>query len=305
MDSREQLKNELNTLGDCIRWTQSCFEKAEIHYGHGTDNPWDEALHLILGTLRLSLDSDPSVLDCVLTAVEKESILTAVQRRIEERVPVPYLTGRAWFAGLEFIVDQRAIIPRSPIAELIEREFSPWYVGKQLHRVLDLCCGTGCIGLAIAAWMPDTEVDLADIDPQALQLARENAAHLQLEQRVHIEESDLFEALRGRQYDLIVTNPPYVDDEDLGSMPAEYRHEPGLALGSGSDGLDAIRQILARAAHFLSPDGLLVAEVGNSWEALEQAFPGLPFTWIELEKGGHGVFVLTAQELVQGGETLA
>lgn len=305
METHEQIKSELETVGDCMRWAQSCFEEAELHYGHGTDNPWDEALHLILGSLRLSLDSDPSILDCVLTDAEKTSVISLVQRRIDERVPVPYLTGRAWFAGLEFIVDRRAIIPRSPIAELIEQDFSPWYAGSELRRVLDLCCGTGCIGLAIAAWMPDTEVDLADIDPQALQLARENAIQLQLESRVHIQESDLFSALRGRQYDLIVSNPPYVDDEDLASMPAEYRHEPSLALGSGRDGLNAIRAILAKAAHFLSPDGLLVAEVGNSWEALEEAFPRLPFTWLDLERGGHGVFVLTAQELAQGGESCA
>ncbi len=303
MEAVEKLKTELDTVGDCLRWTQTCFERADLHYGHGTDNSWDEALHLVLGGLQLSLESDSTVLDLVPSATEKEHLIELVRRRVEERVPVPYLTGRAWFAGLEFLIDRRAIIPRSPIAELIEREFNPWYAGQQLTRVLDLCCGSGCIGLAIAKWLPQTQVDLADIDEPALALARENARLLGLDSQVDILRSDLFEGLRGRQYDLIVTNPPYVDAQDIGGMPAEYRHEPALALGSGADGLSAIRTILTHAAHFLSPDGLLVAEVGNSWEALESAFPRIPFTWIELERGGHGVFVLTAQELAHGGES--
>jgi ribosomal protein L3 glutamine methyltransferase len=300
-----RLKGELETVGDCVRWAESCFERAGLHFGHGTDNAWDEALHLVFGCLQLSLESDPSVLDCRMSDAEKALCIHMVQRRIEERVPVPYLTGRAWFAGLEFRIDRRAIIPRSPIAELISNEFSPWYSGADLKRVLDMCCGSGCIGLAVAAWMPGTTVDLVDIDGDALALARENAHLLDLEERVNIECSNYFDALRGRQYDLIVTNPPYVDTEDLAAMPREYQYEPALALGAGRDGLDAIHVILAQAAHFLSPDGLLVAEVGNSWEALEAAYPAVPFTWIELERGGHGVFVLTAQELVQAGESFA
>ncbi len=301
----DELQRQLDTVGDCLRWAQSCFEDAGLFYGHGTDNAWDEAMHLVFGTLKLSLESDPAVLDTQLTETEKTAVIRLVQRRVEERIPVPYLTGRVWFAGLEFRIDRRAIIPRSPIAELIEQEFLPWYPGRQLRRVLDMCCGSGCIGLAVAAWLPDTRVDLVDLDAQALNLARENAALLELEDRIEILQSDLFEAVRGRQYDLIVCNPPYVDTRDLRGMPAEYAHEPSLALGSGIDGLGAIRVILAQAAHFLAPDGLLVAEVGNNWENLEQAFPGIPFTWIELERGGHGVFVLTAQELVRGSESIA
>lgn len=292
-------------MGDCVRWAQTCFEDATLHYGHGTDNAWDEALHLVFGTLQLEWSSDPSVLDCTLTDTEKLATIRNVQRRVDERIPVPYLTGRAWFAGLEFKIDRRAIIPRSPIAELIENDFSPWYAGAGLKRVLDLCCGSGCIGLAIAAWAPQTRVDLADIDTSALLLAQENAALLGLAERVELLESDLFSELRGRQYDLIVTNPPYVDAPDLANMPPEYAHEPALALGSGSDGLQAIRQILAHAVHYLSPDGLLVAEVGNSWQSLEAALPTVPFTWIDLERGGHGVFVLTAQELAECGASLS
>ncbi|MCZ6830516.1 MAG: 50S ribosomal protein L3 N(5)-glutamine methyltransferase [Gammaproteobacteria bacterium] len=305
MDTVDELQRQLDTVGDCLRWAQTCFEDARLYYGHGTDNAWDEALHLVFGGLKLSLESDPSLLDTRLIQAEKTALIRLVQRRIEERIPVPYLTGRVWFAGLEFKIDRRAIIPRSPIAELIEQEFSPWYAGQQLQRVLDMCCGSGCIGLAVAAWLPETRVDLVDLDVEALDLARENAALLGLQQRVEILQSDFFQALRGRQYDLVISNPPYVDLDDLQSMPAEYAHEPTPALGSGGDGLDAIRLILSQAAHFLAPDGLLVAEVGNSWRSLEQAFPRMPFTWIELERGGHGVFVLTAQELVQGGESLA
>jgi len=304
MQIKDQVKAELDTVGDCVRWAQTCFEQAGIHFGHGTDNAWDEALHLIFGTLKLDWGSDPSVLDCRVSGTEKSAVMRNVERRVDERIPVPYLTGRAWFAGLEFKIDRRAIIPRSPIAELIEREFCPWYVGTDIQRVLDLCCGSGCIGLAIAAWLPDTRVDLVDIDEQALALARENTDLLGLQQRVELISSDLFAQLRGRQYDLIVANPPYVDAEDLQSMPLEYTFEPGLALGSGSEGLDSIRSILRDAVHYLAPQGLLVAEVGNGWQALEAAFPRLPFTWLELERGGHGVFVLTARELAECGASL-
>ncbi len=305
MNGLDNVKADLHSVGEWLRWVETCFEHAQLHYGHGTDNAWDEALHLVLGGLKLPLESDSSVLDLAPSDAEKAHLIELVRLRVEERVPVPYLTGRAWFAGLEFAIDRRALIPRSPIAELIEREFSPWYAGARLERVLDLCCGSGCIGLAIARWLPGTGVDLADIDEAALELARDNMRLLELNDQVEVIQSDLFEALRGRQYDLIVTNPPYVDALDISTMPAEYRHEPALALGSGQDGLDATRRILSQASHFLSPDGLLVAEVGNSWEALEDAFPGIPFTWIELEHGGHGVFVLTAQELASSGESLA
>jgi ribosomal protein L3 glutamine methyltransferase len=220
-----------------------------------------------------------------------------LRRRITEHLPLPYLLGRAWFAGLEFYCDPRAIIPRSPIAELILHGFQPWYGGPQPRRVLDLCCGGGCIGLAVAHYFPGVEVDLLDIDPGALDLARENVALLGLGQRVNVVQSNLFDALREVRYDLILSNPPYVDASDLASMPAEFHHEPELALGSGPDGLVLTRSILARAADFLHDTGLLVVEVGNSWTALEQAYPTVPFTWVEFEQGGHGVLALSAREL--------
>ncbi len=299
MGIERSIKAEISTVGDALRWSQSCFEEAELYFGHGTDNPWDEALHLVLGSLKLPMESDPSILDCELTDAEKDRLIRHVKERVDDRVPVPYLTGRAWFAGLEFKIDRRALIPRSPIAELIERDFAPWYQGAGIERVLDMCCGGGCIGLAVAAWNPQAAVDLVDLDASALALAVENRGLLGLDARAELIQSDLFEGLRGRQYDLILTNPPYVDERDLAQMPEEYRHEPVLALGAGDDGLDIIRRVLDSAVHFLSPDGLLIGEVGNSWQALDEAFPQIPFTWIELERGGHGVFVLTARELAE------
>jgi len=205
--------------------------------------------------------------------------------------------GRAWFAGLEFLCDRRAIIPRSPIAELILHGFRPWYNGPAPGHILDLCCGGGCIGLAAAYQFPDARVDLLDVDSGALDLARENAEQLGLQGRVTLIESDLFEALADTRYDLILSNPPYVDAADLAAMPAEFHHEPKDALGSGADGLDLTRRILSCAHPFLAASGLLIVEVGNSWAALEQAYPKVPFTWVEFEHGGDGVFALTAQEL--------
>jgi ribosomal protein L3 glutamine methyltransferase len=218
---------------------------------------------------------------------------------------LPYLLGKAWFAGLEFRSDPRAIIPRSPIAELILNGFQPWYSGPAPRRVLDLCCGGGCIGLAVAHYYPDVQVELLDIDAAALALARENADAMGLSDRVTIAQSDLFSALGEVQYDLILSNPPYVDSHDLADLPAEFRHEPEISLGSGRDGLDLTRRILAGAHRYLQPEGLLVVEVGNSWEALEQAYPKVPFTWLEFEQGGHGVFALSAKELQDYGAWLA
>jgi ribosomal protein L3 glutamine methyltransferase len=222
-------------------------------------------------------------------------------QRVEQHKPLPYLLGRAYFAGLQFLCDERAIIPRSPLAELILNDFKPWYGGPPPARILDLCCGGGCIGLAVAHYFPDTTVDLVDLDPAALALARDNAAALGLTQRVDIIQSDLFAALAGRRYDLILSNPPYVDSEDLAGLPAEYLHEPELALGSGTDGLDLTRRILATARQYLQDTGMLILEVGNSWPALETAYPRLPFTWLEFEHGGHGVFALSAEELQESG----
>ncbi len=285
------------TIGEALERVNAALEASPAYFGHGTDNPWDEAVQLVLWCAGLPADSDDRVLGLPLTAAQSARAAELLQRRIQDRVPLPYLTGEAWFAGLRWRCDTRAIIPRSPIAELLRAGYQPWYQGPGPARVLDLCCGGGCIGLATAWYLPDAEVDLIDLDADALALAAVNARELGVEGRVRILQSDLFTAVQGKRYDIIVTNPPYVDATDLAAMPAEYAHEPALALGSGADGLDLTRRILAEAAGHLQPHGLLVLEVGNSWEALEEAFPQLPFTWVEFAHGGHGVCVLTAAEL--------
>ena len=292
------------TVGEALEYCSETLAASDLYFGHGTDNPWDEAVQLVLSVSDLPVDSDDGVLPHPLAPGAMDRIDELLRQRIVARRPLPYLLGRAWFAGLEFRCDERAIIPRSPLAELILNEFRPWYSGPPPGRVLDLCCGGGCIGLAVAHYFPEAAVDLADIDPDALALAGENAALLDLRDRVNTVQSDLFSALAGRRYDIILSNPPYVDSTDLASLPAEFRHEPDMALGSGPDGLDLTRRILAEAAGFLAPDGLLVVEVGNSWAALEQAYPQVPFTWLEFERGGHGVFALSAKELQDYDEKL-
>jgi len=285
------------TVGQALQY---CFEQlraSDAFFGHGTDNPWDEAVQLVLSAVELPLDADVGVVPHPVGHAQLNRIAALLQRRIEERVPLPYLLGKAHFAGLEFKCDPRAIVPRSPIAELIQHDYEPWYPGPSPRHILDLCCGGGCIGLAAAHYSGSAEVDLADIDPLALELAGENRSLLRLQDRVNIVQSDLFAALPTRRYDLILSNPPYVDSNDLAAMPPEYHREPERALGSGADGLDLTRRILREAGSWLAETGLLVVEVGNSWEALENAYPRVPFTWLEFEHGGHGVFALSADEL--------
>ncbi|MDG1390261.1 MAG: 50S ribosomal protein L3 N(5)-glutamine methyltransferase [Halioglobus sp.] len=284
------------TVGQAIQFCWERLNDSDVFYGHGTDNPWDEAVQLVLSVAQLPVDTDDSALPHPVAALQAEEIHALLTRRIDQHMPLPYLLGRAWFAGLEFSCDRRAIIPRSPIAELILRDYQPWYYGPPPQTILDLCCGGGCIGLA-AAHHGQASVDLADLDADSLALAKENRARLQLTDRVEIYQSDLFDELPEKRYDLILSNPPYVDSADLASMPAEYHHEPELSLGSGPDGLALTRRILSQAANYLHEDGLLVVEVGNSWETLEQVYPLVPFTWLEFEHGGHGVFALSAKEL--------
>lgn len=281
---------------DLIRWGASRFNEAGLYFGHGTDNPWDEAEFLVSHALHLPPPLGDEWMDVRLTRIERDLAVAYIRRRVEERVPAAYITGRTWFAGLPFKVDARVLVPRSPIAELIEKHFEPW-LAREPQRILDLCTGSGCIGIATAYAFPDAEVDLSDISAEALAVARENIAQHQLGERVRALESDMFSGLQGQLYDLIVTNPPYVDAEDLASMPAEYHAEPALGLGSGEDGLDFTRRLLREAADYLKDDGVLVGEVGNSWAALAEAYPQMPFVWLELERGGHGVFLLTAADL--------
>lgn len=292
--------SNLVTLRDFLRWGVSQFNAANLYFGHGTDNAFDEAECLVLHAVNLQPPLDDRWLDCHLTGSEREQVLLLLRRRIQERIPAAYIIGSTWFAGLPFVVDQRVLVPRSPIAELIQQGFEPWLTSEP-QKILDLCTGSGCIGIACAYAFPDAQVDLSDISVDALVVATENIRKHELEERVETLVSDLFAGLKGRTYDLIVTNPPYVDAKDLASMPAEYHAEPAIGLGSGVDGLAFTRRLLSEAADYLNEEGILICEVGNSWVALEEAYPLIPFTWLEFERGGHGVFLLTAQQLVEAG----
>ncbi|WP_176329755.1 50S ribosomal protein L3 N(5)-glutamine methyltransferase [Thioflexithrix psekupsensis] len=290
--------DELHTIADFVRWAASRFNEAHLYFGHGTDNAVDEAVALVLQTLHLGQELPPLLWQGRLTYREKTQLLNQLQLRLEKRIPVPYLTQQAWFAQLPFYVDQRVLIPRSPIAELIEARYAPWLEIEQVNRVLDLCCGSGCIGIATAIKsFPEAEVDLVDISPDALAVAQKNIDEYQLNDKVHIVQSDLFTELAGIHYDLIVTNPPYVDAQALEEMPEEYHHEPVLGLAAGEDGLSFAHQILAQAKRHLTPHGILVVEVGASAPALIAAYPDLPFLWLEFARGGEGVFLLTYDQL--------
>jgi ribosomal protein L3 glutamine methyltransferase len=269
----------------------------EVYFGHGHDEAWNEALQLVFNAVDLPWDSSLELLDSRLLPAERAKIVEYVAQRCQQRRPLPYITGEAWFMGLPFNVDDRVLIPRSPIAQLIEQEFQPWLGDVDVERVLDLCTGSGCIGIACAYAFEHAEVDLVDLSDDALAVANTNIARHELEDRVRAIHSDLFNALDGEVYDLIVTNPPYVDAADLASMPNEYHHEPEMALGSGHDGLDITRRILKEAGRHLSEQGLLVVEVGNSEVHLMEAYPELPLIWVELEEGGNGVFVIDAPSL--------
>lgn len=288
---------EMQNLRDVLRWSVSRFREAGLHFGHGTDNAWDEARWLVLGALSLPPDSPDWVLDARLTTAERERLSGMLRRRIVERVPSAYLLGEAWFAGLRFAVDPRVLIPRSPIAELLEAGLEPWLAGRHPERILDLCCGSGCIGIAAALRFPGAQVDLADLSPDALALARQNVAAHGLGDVIRVIESDLFAALGAETYDLILCNPPYVDAADMAALPAEFHHEPRLGLAAGEDGLDLARRILAGARERLASDGWLVLEVGNSAPALEDAFPRIAFVWPEFEHGGAGVALVAAADL--------
>ena len=290
--------DDLLTIRDYLRYAASQFAASEIFFGHGTDNVWDEAVHLVMRSLHLPLENNTQFLDARLTREERELILERVGRRINERVPLAYLLGEAWFMGMPFHIDERVLVPRSPIGELIENGFQPWLGDKPVERILDLCTGSGCIGIGAASVFEDARVDLSDISPEALAVAESNIELHELRDRVRTVQSDVFENIIGR-YDIIVSNPPYVDAEDLSDMPREFHHEPALGLAAGNDGLDIAHRIIAGAAEHLSPKGLLVVEVGNSWVALDEAYPDLPMTWLEFSNGGDGVFAITEQDLRQ------
>ena len=287
----------LLSLRDWTRWAASRFRAAGIFFGHGTDNALDEALALVLHAVHLDHSLTDSWLDCRVTADEAAAIGELVERRVAGRIPAAYLIGEANFAGLSFEVTPDVLIPRSPIAELVETGFSPWLDSVNVERVLDLCTGSGCIGIATAFAFPDATVDITDLSPAALAVAERNIARHGVEDRVEAIRSDVFDALGARRYDLIVSNPPYVRSEDMLELPAEYRHEPVLALEAGDDGMDIVSRILAEAADHLNPGGIIVIEVGASAESLLARYPAVPFLWLDCDRGGDGVFLLTVEQL--------
>lgn len=296
----DPLTQQLHTLSDFIRWGASRFNEAGLFFGHGTNNAVDEAMTLVLHALHLPQHNLPTELfQSQLTKTEKHQILALLERRIKERIPAPYLTHEAWFAGLSFYVDERVLIPRSPIAELIRNRFDSFIEDpERVRTLLDLGTGSGCIAIAAAYAFPEAQVDAVDIHESALAVAQINIRHHGLESKVQTILSNLFKKLNNQRYDLILSNPPYVGAEELASLPQEYHHEPRQALEADNKGLDIVLQILNQAPEYLNNQGILIVEVGNSEDTLIQKLPELPFNWLEFEQGGHGVFLLTREQLV-------
>lgn len=292
---------ELHTIQDILRWVISRFNAANIYYGHGTDNYWDEALQLVLPSLFLPLDIPQQLWVSRLTLNERHRIVERVLRRVNEHIPVAYLTNKAWFCGHEFYVDERVLIPRSPIGELINKHFAG-IIDYEPVTILDMCTGSGCIAIACAYQFPQAQIDAVDISADALSVAEQNIAAHGFSERIVPIRSDLFLNMPMIKYDLMVTNPPYVDAEDMSDLPAEYLVEPKLALAAGSDGLKLVRRILTNASRFLTDNGVLICEVGNSMLHLIEQYPDIPFTWLKFEQGGDGVFILTQKQLIENQE---
>jgi ribosomal protein L3 glutamine methyltransferase len=288
----------LKTVRDLVRWGASEFGRARLHFGHGTDNALDEAFHLVTWALKLPHDIPGTYLDGAVTAAERKRVIGLLKQRIRTRRPAAYLTGEAWFAGLPFAVDERVLIPRSPIAELIDNRFRPW-VAADPARILDLCAGSGCIGIACAVAFGQAQVDLAELDAGALAVMKQNVAHHALGDRVRVVKSDLFNALPGRRYDLVVCNPPYIPLKRWRKLPREYHHEPRRALAGGGDGLTLVDRILRRAPAHLNAGGVLVLEVGGTQPEFIAKYPELPVVWLEFERGGDGVFTISREELAK------
>ena len=285
----------LRSIRDLIRWGVSRFHESEVYFGHGTDNAWDEARLLVLGGLHLPWNTAEQWLDCRLEQDEIAAIRNLLLQRIEQRIPAAYLLGEAWFCGQPYCVDERVLVPRSPIGELIQQKFEP-FLDAAPQRILDLCTGSGCIGIACAHAFPEAEVVLSDLSFDALEVANLNIERHEVGERVYTVQGDGFDGLPQQRFDLILSNPPYVDAEDFADMPLEYQHEPEIGLACGDDGLDLVRRMLAEAADHLTENGLLVVEVGNSQVHVERVYPEVDFRWIEFASGGHGVFLLTAAQ---------
>ena len=286
-----------------IHWGADCFDTAGLAYGHGTDNALDEAASLVLYTLEIGYDQPDAVLDEEVSETDYARVVELLEQRVNTRKPAAYLMDEAWFAGMPFYVDERVLVPRSPIAELIAAQFSPWIDPERVTRILDMGTGSGCIAIACAVAFPEAQVDAADVSRDALDVARINTARHGVDGRVNLVESDLFSALGGRTYDIIVSNPPYVPREEAGQLAAEYQHEPAAGLIAGEDGLDIVVQMLKEAARYLASDGILVVEVGYTHAVLQAQYPEVPFIWLDFENGGAGVCLLEAARLAQYQET--
>jgi ribosomal protein L3 glutamine methyltransferase len=289
----------LTTIRDLVRWGASEFERQQLNFGHGFDSALDESRYLTLHALALPFDIGDDFLAAVVTEREREQVIDNLTQRFQSRQPAAYITGESWFCGLRFTVDRRVLVPRSPIAELIASQFEPWIDSRRVHRILDLCCGSGCIGIAAQYHFPNAQVCLADLSAEALEVAALNLQQHDLADVVELYQSDLFESVPARQFDVIVSNPPYVDAEDMAMLGDEYRHEPEMGLSAGVDGLALVERILVSAPNFLDEQGVIFIEVGNSQTAMEQKYHFLPMAWIDFELGGAGVCCIQAQDLQQ------
>lgn len=303
MEISDDEVEKLLTIRDLMRWAVSRFNEVGIACAHGMENSLDEAVYLVLHALHLPPNLNESWFDSHLTPVERHVVLSLILRRVNERCPSAYLTHEAWFCGLSFYVDERVLIPRSPIAELIESSFQPWIEPDKVHNILDLGTGSGCIGIACAYAFPDAMVDLVDISPEVLEVAQINIENHYLNERVNTRLSDGLSSLGTLKYDIIVSNPPYVDAADMAGLAPEFGYEPTLGLAAGEEGLDVVIPLLHGAANHLNPQGILVVEVGDSAFALTKRFPDWPFQWLEFERGGHGVFLITREQIEQHGHT--
>ena len=294
-----QAHKELFTIRDWLRFTVSRFEEAGIFFGHGTANAYDEAVWLVMSALHLPHDTLENFLDAVITEAERKHLAHLIERRITERTPTAYLLREAWLRGYKFYVDERVIVPRSFIAELLDDGLSPWIeYPEMVENAADICTGSGCLGILLADAFPNADIDVVDISPDAIAVANINIANYGLQERVQAVQSDMFTALAGKTYDLIISNPPYVDAESMAALPQEYRNEPQLALGSGDAGLDHTHTLLREAPRFLNDGGLLIVEIGHNRDTLLEAYPELTFTWLEVEAGDEFVFLLTKEQLV-------
>ncbi len=293
-----RVTEELFTIRDWLRFTVSRFEEAGIFFGHGTDNAYDEAVWLIMSALHLPLDTVDNFLDAVITTSERKHLAHLIERRIVDRTPTAYLLREAWLKGYKFYVDERVIVPRSFIAELLEHSLSPWVeFPEMVEDVADICTGSGCLGVLLADAFPAAHVDVVDISPDAIAVCNINIGNYHLQDRITAIQSDMFAALAGKTYDVIISNPPYVDAPSMATLPQEYRNEPQIALGSGDAGLDHTHTLIREAPKYLKDGGLLVVEIGHNRDALLEAYPDLPFTWLEVESGNEFVFLLTREQL--------